>query len=269
MSHRSATAAAAASTAATAADVITWRAGPNYDCFVVNGTIRCSGLHRFLRESLYPTWKRPAAAAAIATGKCGRPKGRGQLLKAMRLGSLVDTQLNSAVSDEKTKPRKKQHPYTKAILEAFGEWKWTPIESQGIIGKAPARLATAFDILCRTRNGERVLVQVKTGFEGMFRISGGQRLEHPSVSKVPSTPQTHAILQAAMEARLFEEMRATSIDHVYVVRACSEGCERVLVKSTDAKLAKKRPRWLPKAMAVLEDRIRERVARFKPRRQPQ
>ena len=250
---------------AAAPQVLSWRAGANYDCFVINGTIRCSGLHRFLRRSLYPNWKTPAFKSTkkgTDTARSGAKPTKASLAKAMARGVLVDAQLKAIAMGEKIKGRK--HPLTTYILNAFETWGWTMVEAQVIVGNPSARLATAFDLLCRTEANERVMVQVKTGYDDTFKISGGQRLEHKSVSNVPSTPRTHAILQAAMEARLFEETRALPVHHVYVVRAYKEGCERVLVRSVNRELNKKQPKWLPDAMAVLDTSIRERQKQFLP-----
>lgn len=212
----------------------------------------------------------------------GKPRTYGLKLALLR-GKRVDAQLKAWV-DGKTS--KRRDVLTKQIIEACDTWGWKPLEAQVAVGIASARLATAFDLLCQNHRRELVLIEVKTGFEGYWDKSNGQKLEPKAVSHVVSSPKTHAIIQAETTARYLEATRNIGVDHVYVVRSYAEGCERIVVRepkkppsrlrevmsvinrntalyaAMQAKLAADRkrrpPRWLPAVMKTLDEAIRQR-----------
>ena len=232
-------------------------------CFVVGPTnTPCKGLHSFLEETLYPTYQSTCGSATrkkttttknkkMKSRQKGKPRTYGMKLALLR-GKRVDDQLKAWTEGKKTKRR---DLLTKQIIDACDSWGWTPLESQVAVGIESARTATAFDLLCQNTKRELILIEVKTGFEGYWKTSKGQKLEHPAVAHVPSNPKTHAVLQAAVTSIYTEATRGVAIDHVYVLRSYSEGCERIVVRTTDQQNKKKAPRWLPAAMKVVGEAL--------------
>lgn len=222
---------------------------PGFKCFVYNETTRCTGMHRFLRNTLYPTFELPtpkkkkkARSKAKGVPKTWRQPGgsRGRLA-----GKRVDRELKKWTEDcvrgiiVSEAEEKKRSMSTNMLIAAFQREGWTPIEAQGIIGIPDARLATSFDLTLRNEAKELVLVEVKRGFDGIWKASNKQKLEKP-VSSVPATCENLAIIQAAETARWYKLWRGETPVHVYVVRACDEGVD--LIPTDEAA-------WLP---AVLE-----------------
>lgn len=259
--------------------------------YLLDGKVSCIGLHSFLEQTLYPnyvsTYSQAAAMAARsyssksqaskrASKARGKPKTQGHRVHEQRVvqrsseelktaakerGCLVDDELKEWTEGFQ-RHASSRHEFTNVIIEAFGKWNLKPVEAQGHVAIPESRAATTFDLLMKDKEGRNVYVEVKTGYEGYFGRHNGQTLEHNSLKKVPSSPQTHAILQAAMTAKYIERSRGMTIDQVYVVRAYSRGCTRIVVRTNDAKKKKKVPKWLPSAMKVMEAALYRRRSGF-------
>ncbi len=212
--------------------------------FSYNGHM-CRGLHKMLRRCFYPnfvyTHDSNAAAAATASAsssKVSKAKGRFRKGKGkdavFRRGRQIDSDLTKWTRSSAIP--KRAHPWSKMLIAAFQKWGWAPLEAQGIVGIPERRLATAFDLLMKNKKGEKVLVEVKSGFTGTFTESRDQKMEKP-LEKVDSHSLNHALLQASVTAAYFASYREEEVKHVYVVRVNEEGCERFAP-----------PPWIPSAM---------------------
>lgn len=239
------------------------------------GGYTCSGLHAFLQAVFYPgyqsTWRpgdmakahadAPGGGGKSAFARGGRRFARGADA-AMRRGKRVDAAIKKWVASPEIIPERAGSLARNLIAAMKTKWKWTPLESQGVIGISDARLATAFDFFGsitrkRTSSSSTVLAQVKQGFEGYWKESNGQMLAAP-LQTIPACERTKAILQILLEAHLFEHTRKSRPDFLYVVLTNSTGVERVVVRSPDAKDQALIDTWVPAAELAIQAAVNTR-----------
>jgi len=105
-----------------------------------------------------------------------RPRG-------MDLGSVVHEEIEDYINMKAVDFRKK-HPeinaYTAKVLIKLREQHLRPVSAELPIFDEKLRTATAIDMVClNTKNGHPVLVELKTGYEGYFRLEYGKPLKRP------------------------------------------------------------------------------------------
>lgn len=212
--------------------------------FKFNGNT-CRGLHKLLRKCFYPEFVFPRPREPEVKGAKGRPGKKKKSPKEMMYsrGRQIDNNLIKWTrSADPSKIPKRTHAWTKMLIAAFQKWGWSPLEAQGIVGIPEKRVATAFDLLMQNKKGEKVMVEVKSGFNGNFTTSNDQKLTKP-LEDVESHPLNHALLQASVTASYFRNTRPDEpLKHVYVVLVNDRGCERF-----------KPPEWMPKALKAFNE----------------
>lgn len=226
----------------------------------------CRGAHAYLRGLFYPTYQstwRPGDMARVqpdgasAFARRGRRFAHG-IEAAKRRGIRVDRAMAQWVRSPLRLPKGAGTLATNAIAAMKDLWKWTPLASQGVIGQADAGVVTRFDLVLRPplrgNTYELIMCQMKQGMEGYWAESRGQFLSAP-FETVASCPRTHAILQALLEAHLYESTHGERPTHAYVVRTSTEGVERVVARSPHAADAAHIDGWVPKAELYLQQQL--------------
>ncbi len=198
---------------------------PDDDCFLVNNRGKCSrirGIHRLLSTHLWPDYDhrevmqlaRPARPAHLrrrsAVGKPWSqrhlymtPKGKQRELKGQARGSKVHEELCTYARmfhvdrSEFKRQHAAPHRYTIKIIVALERWGLTPYYGEFNIYDEYVGYATAIDMVCTDTNGDVVLVEVKTGFNGCFQ-QGTKPMEGPLGTFLSNAPVNQALLQAML-----------------------------------------------------------------------
>ena len=75
--------------------------------------------------------------------------------------------------------RNRAHPYTRKVLYALAELRLQLLDSQVLVGDADLGIATFVDLVAVNATGQRVLIELKTGFMGYYDRDSGHKMEAP------------------------------------------------------------------------------------------
>lgn len=125
---------------------------------------------------------------------------------AIALGQTIDDELSQWCANARSLTR--MDAYTQQLLDAFAQWRWTPVCTQLPVYAARARVFTFIDLVVQDDRGNLIVVEIKTGYE-TYAAYGSGSLSAPlrGLSNAP-------LMQHALQA-LFGELALT---HTFGVR---------------------------------------------------
>jgi hypothetical protein len=142
----------------------------------------------------------------------GKPRGYSN---GKQIGILIDSQLSAWV-DKKQYP-KKPHEYFTAIVKELEYKQWIPIRTQKAVGCNSLRLGTMVDIECKNQQGQIILLEIKTGFEGYFDNRTDAKMEQP-FEKIPTCYHYIHLLQLWFTTWLYKHNSPNEEVFSYIIR---------------------------------------------------
>ena len=82
------------------------------------------------------------------------------------------------------------------------EREWTPMSSQMPLGCLDLRLGTMVDLMCSTKDGKLVIVEIKSGFDDYYDIQNQGNMMYP-FEDVPQSCRNKHLLQLLFTTWLF------------------------------------------------------------------
>jgi len=204
-----------------------------FSCFLFNNKTRATGVHNLLKRTFYPNTDILKQLVSDKKKKSTSSKSKGRrihtLLSAQKRGCRIDRDI--LVWSKGGNRYKRMHPFSCKLITAFNEWKWKPVEAQGLVGIEQCRVATAFDLLVQNDKQQLILLEIKSDTGHSFESTDEKRIpwfEHPDISSFPNNGLNRALLQVALTARYFHATRGgdQTIHKTYVVKVDDEGVKR-------------------------------------------
>ncbi len=96
-------------------------------------------------------------------------------------GTEVHEQLKDWVELDPTAFRKRNprmHAYTKQLLAFIAAQQWEPLLAEFKLGAEPLRIATACDLVCKSKEDKLIFLEIKTGYEDYFKAASHDRACH-------------------------------------------------------------------------------------------
>jgi len=227
-----------------------------FSCFYFNKKTRARGIHKLLKEILYPNTdilKQTLYSQRRKKKKKRKHKGNA-LVSAQQRGCQIDRDIMVWSKEGDRADMKEMHPFSRKLITAFYEWKWTPVEAQGYVGMEQCRVATAFDLLVRNADKQLVLLEIKSDTGCLFESTDEKhipRFEHPGLSGFYNNGLNRALIQVALTARYFHATRPShqKIHQTYVVRVDDDRVKRY---EQDMSL-------ITSAMPIVEEELVKRI----------
>ena len=194
--------------------------------YMYNGK-RCQGLHRFLKTRFWSKdvtpWgqrRHKAPQTAPIIGDEGRQHWMSPIQLATARGIATDRQIKYWVENKGEMPSD-ANQFTRTFIEWCNDAEMTGVVSQDLVGVAKARIATARDVVLRSKKtGKAWLIQIKTDTTGResFEDSGGLMMRG-ALKDVPCSRANMAKLQATVERWMSEETHPDEkLEGAYVLR---------------------------------------------------
>lgn len=168
------------------------------------------------------------AATAATTMKVGG-HGKGRHYGSIR-GTEVHRQLKDFIElDEKNFLKRNNgciHEFTKRILlYIVGQAHWRPLCSEFDIFDAELGIGTSVDLVCVDKQGQLILLEIKTGYRDYFQQSDGHM--RGSLCALENTPQHWAYVQLMAAAMMIvrHHMIPLARMQLYVLRVDEENLD--------------------------------------------
>jgi hypothetical protein len=183
----------------------------DFECYVWSQPrTLLTGITKQLRVRFYLNAPRPPRVKlAKRTGKFWKRGKKG--------GTMVHEQLEEYVEQAKIGILKKDlDPRVQRIIKEALMRKLIIVDSEYCVGDKDLHLGTGVDLLCLTEQGEIVVIEIKTGFDGVQY--GGpmtKRMRKP-FNMMDVSPWSQHQLQLLTTVGLFEKMTGLRADHAEV-----------------------------------------------------
>jgi hypothetical protein len=142
-------------------------------------------------------------------------------VKQKKSGTQIGMQLDLALSHWVQDPTFSMDcPRFEAARRAILEQGWTPTQAQVAVGCSTLRLGTMVDIVCRDRNGDTVLVELKCGFDDYYEVANPGQMNYPFQDMALTFKNRHYV-QILVTAWLYshsfanERINRAVILHIY------------------------------------------------------
>lgn len=162
--------------------------------------MRLSGVLAVIKEAFFPEvdyWQQLKVRNRLF-GRDPKRKahGRGPDIGFIR-GTRVHRELDEFVKlDMKNfaKLNPKVHPWTKSVLRCIKDNEWIPVACEFMVFDPLIRVGTAIDMVCVTKLGKIVFLELKTGYGNGF-FCGSKSMTGPLSKVMDDSPANQATLQ--------------------------------------------------------------------------
>jgi hypothetical protein len=151
------------------------------------------GIHSYIQARFFPGYKRPKH------GDGTNHKG------AIRMGISTGRQIATWANNAGVRPSKRTTVFARAFMDMCTTRGITPVAGESLVKHDGLRVATGVDFVGRDRTTKRlVLVEIKCGSNGTWNTSHPSPMATTHMQRYSNTPCTHALIQAAASAFLYE-----------------------------------------------------------------
>jgi hypothetical protein len=138
-------------------------------CFVYNG-MKLRGVCPFVKSALIDVYRSIPRAGDGVRGDdsdAGNETRYASKLKGAARGSYVHRQIRAyAAATTQKRTGMKLHRLTREIIQYIDRAGWTLVDGDVPAWWLQVRIGTCVDLVCRTREGTFVLIEIKTGYHG-------------------------------------------------------------------------------------------------------
>jgi hypothetical protein len=207
-----------------------------FTCFQLAGT-KLTGIHHYIEKNFFPTglseksfynWLGECKLTQEECIQSALRRERKTSVVRFRRGKLAGTKLQKEmdaylkhVAKPRAKPYKPTLVETKAVIGFLKRRKWTLIAVDLPVASEKARIGTGVDLLCKTKEGKYVVIEVKRTTSHYRYIAQYPRLKlRGRFSKLPVSMQSLAHVQLLYTAALYRKWKHVpfeSIEGCYVV----------------------------------------------------
>ena len=201
--------------------------------------VRMRGITKLLKSCFYPNYRYDGNHNAKEEEKCAKEYGydwlppdrkraaaaKRRTVKGKELGTAVDYQLrlfaNAPAKFEKMGSQVRTS--TKDMITAYVSWDWHAVASQYPIAAPDVGIGTCVDMIAVTRQGEPVLIENKTGFDGYMHKHTDNMRRRPLLG-VDNRPLHQHFLQLIIESLIIKKYYGLDFGaRRYVVQASTKG----------------------------------------------
>lgn len=141
-------------------------------------------------------------------------------------GKRVDAAITTAIVRHNTKRpalRKKKvcsrSPEAKQFFASLAKHGLRPVRAQLVVWHETARIATAIDVVAKDSNGGTVIIEVKCGYQGTFRLKNGT----VKPTRLANSPFVLACVQACVGADLYARTAQVTPTRIIVAHITRSG----------------------------------------------
>lgn len=152
------------------------------------------------------------------------------------------------------KYRLKCDRYTNKILDAIESKGWTILSTQLAVGHVDSRVGTAVDIKVRDRKGRVLIIEVKSGYNGVFDAEFPSEKEWAwctgNMKKYPANAKIYALIQLLWTWLLHNNSAPVKADMAFVLNVSDAGVKFHKPSEEFVDLV------LPRIMSIQKERAR-------------